>query len=343
MKNNRFVVVNISNINDLDKITNNTKYINLNITDCDHEVINFFLKNGESYLYSEIIDNVPGYIYVSYQDFVKAENIINGIYANMPDDLSKLEIARYLYTTIPNYVCFDINLDRDKNETSNLSLISSVNNLWGSISNGRVNDKSIAKIYYYLCRRLGIDIKLLISNITNDIYTELHISKMSIITDLFNDIPFIQAKMKTLHFGTYNDELKLDQNVKYIKQRYNDELIDKSLKNIDYTTKACIENILTKTTKILPIEKIKPTELSIIYNLIFTKYCPNYHVKINNLFLNTKAKDHFIIISYEDDHYSYNYKKKSFVKVNNLDLIDNLNNGRIGLYLDEFIPNLGLN
>ena len=63
----------------------------------------------------------------------------------------------------------------------------------------------------------------------------------------------------------------------------------------------------------------------------------------NNLFLNTKDKNHFIIISYEDEHYSYNYKKKAFVKVTNLDLIDNLNNGRIGLYSDEFIPNLGLN
>jgi len=343
MKNNRSIVVNISSINDLDKITNHTKYINLNITDCDHEVINFFLKNGESYLYSEIINNVSGYIYVSYQEFLKAENIINGIYANMPNDLKPLEIARYLYTTIPNYVSFDINLDREKNESSNLSLISSVNNIWGSISNGRVNDKSISKIYYYLCRRLGLDIDLLISNITNDIYTELHISKMSIITDLFNDIPFIQAKMKTLHFGTYNDDLSLDQTVKYIKNYYSDELIDKALKNIDYTNKTCVENILAKTTKILSIDKIKPTELSIVYNLIFTKYCPKYQIKINNLFLNTKDKNHFIIISHEDEHYSYNYKKKAFVKVTNIDLIDNLNNGRIGLYTDEFIPNLGLN
>lgn len=343
MKNNRSIIVNISSINDLDKITNHTKYININITDCDHEVINFFLRNGESYLYSEIINNVSGYIYVSYQEFLKAENIINGIYANMPNDLTPLEMARYLYTTIPNYVSFDINLDREKNESSNLSLISSVNNIWGSIANGRVNDKSISKIYYYLCRRLGLDIDLLISNITNDIYTELHISKMSIITDLFNDIPFVQAKMKTLHFGTYNDDLSLDQTVKYIKNYYSDELIDKALKNIDYTTKTCIENILTKTTKILPIDKIKPTELSIIYNLIFAKYCPKYQIKINNLFLNTKDKNHFIIISHDDEHYSYNYKKKAFVKVTNLDLIDNLNNGRIGLYTDEFIPNLGLN
>jgi len=275
MKNERSIVVNISSIKDLDTITDNTKYINLNITNCDVDVINFFLKNGESYLYSEIINNTPGYIYVSYQEFLKAENIISGIYANMPDGLNQLEMARYLYTTIPNYVCFDINLDRDKNEVSNLSLISCINNIWGSISLGCVNDKSISKIYYYLCRRLGIEIQLLISNITNDIYNELHISKMSIITDLFNDLPFIQAKMKTLHFGTYNDDLELDQTVIYIKTKYNDELIDKSLKDIDYTTKDCIEDILSKTTKILPIDKIKPTELSIIYNLIFTKYCYN--------------------------------------------------------------------
>jgi len=221
-------------------------------------------------------------------------------------------------------------------------MISSVNNIWGGISLGRVNDKSISKIYYYLCRRLGIDINLLISNITNDIYTELHISKMAIITDLFNDIPFVQAKMKTLHFGTYNDDIELDKKVKYIKNQYNDELIDKSLKNIDYTGKECIENILLKTTKILTIDRIKPTELSIIYNMIFNKYCPNYQVKINNLFLNNKERNHFIIISCGDDYYSYNCRKKAFMKVNNFDLIDNINTGKIGLYLDEIIPNLGL-
>jgi len=342
MKNSNEVIVNIFSIKDLDKITEKTKYINLNITDCDIDIINFFIKNGESFLYSEIINETAGYIYVNHQDFLRAENIISGIYADMPNDLTKLEMARYLYVNIPKYVFLDINLNHEKNESLDLSLISSVNNIWGSLSLGRVNDKSASKIYYYLCRRLGIDINLLISNITNDIYTELHISKMSIIADLYNDIPFIQAKMKTLHFGTYNDELELDKKINYIKTKYNDELIDKSLKNIDYTTKECIETILSKTTKILPIEKIKPTELSIIYNLIFNKYCPNYEIKINNMFLNNKEKNHFIIISHKDEYYSFNYKKKVFVKVNNIDLIDNITAGRIGLYLNEFIPNLSL-
>ena len=49
------------------------------------------------------------------------------------------------------------------------------------------------------------------------------------------------------------------------------------------------------------------------------------------------------MISYNDEHYSYNYKKKTFVKVNDLDLIDNIQTGKIGLYLDEIIPNIKIN
>lgn len=338
MKENKSYIVKVSKIEDLDFITDDTKYINIDISNCDNEIINFFLKNGERYLYSEIIDNQVGYIYVSYNDFYRAENIIKGIYAKMPNDLSKLEIARYLYIEIPKYVYFDINLNREKNETTDISLINSINNIWGSISLGKINDMSISKIYYYLCKRLDINISIVKNK--NDLYNEIIINKMKIITDLYNDIPFIQAKMKTNYFGTYNDELELDKKVKYIKKQYNDELIDSSLKKIDYTNESCIENILLETEKILDIEVIKPVELSIIYNKIFKKYCPEYTVKINNLFLNNKCKSHFIIISYNDRYYSYNYKKNTFVKVDDIEIIKNINIGKIGIYLNEFIPNI---
>ena len=49
------------------------------------------------------------------------------------------------------------------------------------------------------------------------------------------------------------------------------------------------------------------------------------------------------MISYNNEHYSYNYKKKSFVKVNDTDILDNMKTGKIGLYLDEFIPNIKIN
>ncbi len=340
MKKDNKIVVSISSMNDIDKLTDKTKYINLDITNCDFDVINFFIKNGENYLYSEIIQDKPGYIYVSYQDFLKSENIISGIYASMPNDLSPLEMARYLYVSIPKYVCLDINLDREKNELLNLNLINCVNNLWGSIALGRVNDKSISKIYYYLCRRMGIDVSLMNSNITHDTYTELHIARMAIITDLFNDLPFIQAGMKTLHFGNYNDEVELDKKVKYIKNKYNDELIDKALKDIDYRDDMCVEVVLAKTERILPIDIIKPVELAVIYTFIFNKYCSNCDIKINNLFLNNKERNHFIVISYNDEHYSYNYKKKIFVRIENKDIKNNINIGKIGIYMDEFIPNI---
>ena len=56
-----------------------------------------------------------------------------------------------------------------------------------------------------------------------------------------------------------------------------------------------------------------------------------------------KNKFHFIMISYNDYHYSYNYKKKSFVKVNDLDILNNLKLGKISIYKDELIPNIKLN
>ena len=59
--------------------------------------------------------------------------------------------------------------------------------------------------------------------------------------------------------------------------------------------------------------------------------------------LNNKNKFHFIMISYNDYHYSYNYKKKSFVKVNDLDILNNLKLGKISIYKDELIPNIKLN
>ena len=80
MKNKQSLVVSVSNMKDLAKISENTKYINLDITNYDHDVIDYFLKNGENYLYSDIIEGTKGYVYVSYEEFEKAESIINLIY-----------------------------------------------------------------------------------------------------------------------------------------------------------------------------------------------------------------------------------------------------------------------
>lgn len=343
MKNTNALVVSVSSMKDIEKIKENTKYINIDITNCDYNVIDYFLKKGQKYLYSEIIDNTKGYIYVTYEDFSNAENIINMIYVNMPNDLTKLEIARYLYTAIANYVFFDINIVPEKNESYSFSLTSNINNLWGSLSIGRVTDISAAKIYYYLCKRLDIDISLEINDETKEAYNKLTINNLVLNVDLFQDIPYIQVKMITKCFTPYNNDIDMDKKVKYIRSKYTDSQIDKSLKNIDYTKENCVGDILYKTQSLINIENIKPVELSIIYEYLFSKYCPNYNIRINNLYLNNNGKFHFIMISYNNDHYSYNYKKKSFVKVNDTDLIDNIKMGKIGLYLDEFIPNIKIN
>ena len=71
MKNTKSLVVAVSTMKDIEKIKKDTKYINIDITNCPHDVIEYFMKKGKNYLYSETIDNNSGYIYVSYEDFKK--------------------------------------------------------------------------------------------------------------------------------------------------------------------------------------------------------------------------------------------------------------------------------
>ena len=340
MKNNKSLIVHITSMTDLDKITSKTKYIGLDLTNFNNDVLSYFKNNGQNYFYSEIIDNHAGYIYVSYDEFIKAETVIDMIYANMPDNLTKLEIARYLYISIAKLVSSDINISPEKTEYLDLTLLSNVGSLWGSLSIGRVNDISAAKIYYYLCKRLGIDISLVVDYRTKEALNKLNINNQILLVDLYKDLPYIQSLMQTKNFATYNDDIELDHKIKYIKNKYNDYYLDKSLRNIDYTKENCVRDILLKTENILPLDIIKPAELSVIYQSIFDKYCPNYDIKINNLYLNNKTKLHFLIISYHNNHYSYNYREKTFVKVNELDILNNLKEGKIGLYQNELIPNI---
>ena len=340
MKGNKSLVVYINKLSDINKISDDTKYININITDYDYDIITYFLKNGQNYLYSEIIDNIPGYIYVNYEEFIKAESTIDMIYANMPENLTKLEQARYIYISIGKLVSFDLNFSMSKTEFYNINLINNATNIWGSLSAGRVNDISASKIYYYLCRRLDIDATFVIDKYTNDSLNKLIIDNQVLYVDIYKDIPYIQSQMQTIAFSTYNDDLDIDRKAKYIKKQYNNYYLDKNLRNINFDSDDCIKEILLKTEKIFNIEGIKPMELSIIYEHIFLKYCPNYDVKINNFYLNNKNKNHFIMISHNNLHYSYNYKEKQFIKINELEIINNLKNGKICLYKNELIPNI---
>ena len=338
MKTKPTLIVSISNLDDLGKITKDTKYINLDITNCNSEVISYFIKNGRGYMYSDLIESIPGYNYVSYDDFVMAEKIINNILARINDNYTTLELAKYLYVSIAKYVSLDINIDKNKNDTYDLMLMGVTNNPWGSLSVGTVNNISATKIYYYLSRRVGLNTQIVTDD--NKYFNRLLIDNRVLITDIYNDIPYIKCHMKTRYFGNYNDDLKLDKKIKYISTNYMDYYIDGVLKDIDYTKETSILEVLNKVTKVIDIEALRPIEAGIIYKYIFNKYLPNYNIKINNLYLNDHHKLHFLMISYNDDYYSYNYKQKRFIKVNREDILDNITIGKIGLYRDENILNI---
>ena len=346
MKDKSPIIMNISTMEDIEKLKNNknVKYLNIDITNPNMEVIYYLIKNGNNYSYSDLIEGKKGYIYVSFDIFKESELLILDMIKGIPNNLNKLEIARYLYITLGKIIGYDINILPDKNETFNLNNINTINNIWGCLYNLKGTNTSFTKIYLYLCRIMGIDCNLISTSNTGYLKNILTIDDKSIITDITQDIPLIQGNFKTKYFLGYNDNIELDKKVKYIKDEYSETKIEQVLKNINYSNEQIIKEILLKTQNIINANEMKPIELGIIYDIIFQKYCPNYDISINNLFINGiyDNKEHFILISYNNQYYSYNYNRYSFVELSYNEIIKNIENKKIEIYLNEKIPTINI-
>ena len=327
---------------DIKKIKNNPniKYINISIDNPNLEVIYYLIENGQNYSYSDIIDEKNGYIYVSYDIFKEGELEILDIINSIPINLNDLEIARYLYITLGKKIGYDINAIPEKNETFNLNNINTINNIWGCMKNKKGTNVSFTKLYLYLCKIMNIDCNIIAVNKLGYLKNLITINDNNILTDITQDIPLIQANFKTKNFIGYNDNIELDKKINYIKDTYNEEKIEQKLKNINYKDDNILKTILLKTQELFDFTTIKPIELSIIYDIIFSKFCPNYDISINNLFINDiyNNKEHFILISANNKYYSYNYTKSSFMEISYDEILKNIETKKIGVYLNEQMP-----
>ena len=343
MKDSKQLRMNITSMEDIKRLeqAKDVKYLNIDIMNPDLEVIYYLIDHGQKYSYSDLIDTKKGYIYVEHAIFKQAQLFILNIINHIPKLLSKLEIARYIYMTVGKNIGYDINILPDKNETFSLKNINIINNLWGSISLTKGTNISLTKLFLYLCRLMKIDCELISVGKLNYQKNTLTIDTTNIVVDITQDIPYIQAGFKTTNFPGYNDNLEIDKKVGYIKENYNELLIENNLKNLDYSKIDIFPTILTKTASIIKAECLKPIELGMIYDFIFNKYCPNQDITINNLYIKSETnKEHFILISHKDKHYSFNYPKNSFVEVPKEELIKNIESKKIGTYLNEKIPNI---
>ena len=339
--NRETIILNIKNMNDIKKLENsNIKYLNIDINKPNNEVISFLKENGQKYLYAESINDKNGYIYVDYETFIKGEKILNNIILNIPSNLTKIEIAKYLYINLGKIVGYDINIIPEKNEIFNFNRINTINNIWGALSNFKATNQSYCKLYLYLCSLFDINCEIVTVNNKGYLCNKLQIDNNCLIVDLTSDIPFIEANFKTRHFANYNYDLELDKKIGYIKDDYNEIKLEKKLKVTNQNEDNFILEFLINTQKIIKIDNIKPIELGIIYDILFNKYCPNINIHINNLYINDihNNKEHFILISYNKTYYSYNYNKKTFMQINEKELINNIENEKIGIYLNEDIP-----
>lgn len=338
--NRESIIVTIKDMNDIKKLKkSNVRYINIDIKNIEPEVIEYLKKQGQNYLYAETINNINGYIYVDYETFIIGEEIIEDMLKHIPTNLNDLEIAKYLYVKLGQKVGYDINTMPEKNETFNFYEINTINNIWGSLCNFKGTNQSYCKIYMYLCSLLGIKCELVSINNSGYLCNKLTINNNSLIVDLARDIPFIEAGFRTKHFANYNDNIELDKKIGYIKDNYCEIKLDKELNDINHDNENFIFKFLLNTQKIIDIKNIKPIELGIIYDIIFSKYCPDAEIAISNLYINDSYnnKEHFILITHNDNHYSYNYNKNSFIKIGKKELVDNIEKEKIGIYLNENI------
>lgn len=334
--NNAEAIIRVSTMDDIEKITSNTKYINVSIDSFDDGLIRYFLEHGKNYLYADSISDRNGFIYVNHNIFKNGEMILQKIIKDIPKDLTTLEKVRYIYVNLGKILSVDINTIDDKNEKISFNSISTINNIWGALASGKITDESIAKIFMYLCCRLNIKCELISNNINGHIGNKIYIDNSYVIVDLYNDLHNIQGGFITTCFDKYNNDKEIDKKIGYIEKDYTDKLIDNELKKLDYISEDIVSTILFVTEKHLNIKNIGVVELSKIYKNIFDKYCPNYDIRINNLYLvDNFNKDHFIIISYNDKYYSYNYSKGCFTNIDYSTIYDNFKSNKIGIYENE--------
>lgn len=340
MKKEDSLISNIVNNEDINKIKKTTKYINLSLNHINNINKKFFIEHGQKYYYAEILEDIIGYIYVDYETFSNGEEKLSKIIETIPNGLNDIEKIRYIYIKLGQMLSYDINLIREKNELFSYNSLGIINNVWGSLSLGKITNISVVKILKYICNILNINCSIVKDNSSQFLCNKIIINDQVLILNLTLDIPYIQGKFSTKGFSLYNDDIEMDKKIGYIDDNYSEKIIDTRLKeNIRSLT---FENILTIIQEVIPITNISPIELGIILNEIFFKYYPDVDFNINNLYINDiyGNKEHFILLSCDNKYYSYNYKKESFVKISKEEIIHNLNTKKIGIYLDETIPNL---
>ena len=335
--NNTETIVEINSKEDVLKVNDKTKYIAISINSSDNDLVNYFFENGKSYLYTDMLDGKSSYIYANYDMFRMGEEVIDDIISGIDPSFTALEKVRYIYIFLGTRICSDINTIAEKNTSICFNDFALINNIWGVIVKKRATNISLVKLFMYICRKVNIKCDIVCGNMHGKYVNKIYLDNSYFLVDLYSDLYNIQSMFKTKYFGEYNDDKLLDKRIGYIKEEYNNTYIDKVLKKIDYTKEDIVYVVLTLTSKFLLVNKIGVWELGKIYTDIFRKYCPNYDIQINNFYVydNSSEKEHFIVISYNNKAYGFNYRKKRFVEVNRTVLLENIKKSRIGIYENE--------
>lgn len=314
---------------DIDNINDSTKYINISIENINNDISDYFIINGCNYYYSDIYCKRLGYVYVDYEIFKSAEEKIDNIIYMMVSAFTTLEKVRYIY----------ISLGKILMEDAIIFANSYSNNLWGSVDKRYATSYTTAKVFTYVLKKIGINSEVALK--AEDKYiNKVYIDDTFIITDLFSDLFNIQAGFKLMHFDKYSENIEFDKKISYIGDNYNDYYIEKDVSLLDYNSDDFVYKVLLLIQKYINITCVGSIELRKICEYIFDKYAPSIKVNIDNLFINDKLKQTFMIVGYDKFLYGFSYKKNTFIKIDSDIITDGIKNNKIGLYNEEsFILN----
>ena len=199
-------------------------------------------------------------VIVSINSMKDIENITdNTKYINLSINNVDVNVIDYFLLHGQNYMYTDT-ID-NKNDVISFGSISTINNIWGALSTGKITNISLSKIFMYICSRIGISGEIINNSIKGNIANKINIKDDFIVVDLFNDISYIQGNFSTHYFDKYNNNKDIDIKIGYINSDYSDYYIEKALKNIDYTDSDIVYKILSLTENIINAYMIGTYEL----------------------------------------------------------------------------------
>lgn len=293
------------------------------------------------------------------------KDLVEIIRQNMPDGLTPIEMARYIYIELGKHRRFDLKYyygnskTREKIRRSALRAKTNVREFYGEKSLVCI---SLSYLYSSLLKEFGIDSRVITDDVGNSCHmavvmntTDENGKVQNIKADLQKDLPYIQAGMQTTQFGNsetqrhfYNhmsdEELRrIDRKIGYIVDSYRGENWEEILHEIENMSATDSLRYVLQDQRVIDDDSFQGhAERREYYKIVFNQLLKKYlerkiyvftchrERKANMPDEQTGREYSICAYSYEGGEctpYIFSIKEKRFIPITMDNLIELHNNG----------------